>query len=99
MLDHYRYGSNCSVSAHGKAATRLDKQYADVRIIPRWRIQNAAAHHIMTPRLEHEAGANPIEFTEKMLTPFAHVRTVQSRSATRDYANGVAAGVGVDAEE
>jgi hypothetical protein len=34
-----------------------------------------------------------------MLTPLAHSRSVELRSAAYDYANGIAAGVGIYTEE
>jgi hypothetical protein len=51
-------------------------------------------------RLEHEAGADPVVFCEKVLATLQHGRANKRRNATAaDDSNGVAACVSVDTEE
>jgi hypothetical protein len=64
----------------------------------RW-IQDTAAHHIMPPRLKHEALAYPVIFPEKMQSFFHHILSFQYWAATGYHSDRIAAGVGIYTKE
>ena len=92
-------GADGSVPAHGQATAGFDEQNPNVVGGVCGRIQDAARHHVVAARLKHQAPANPVELPQKMLPFFAHVGPLQQGAAARDYPDGVATGVGVDAKE
>ena len=53
----------------------------------------------MSSWFKHQPGSYPVKFPEEVLPLFAHVLSLQLRAAFFYEANGVAAGVGVDAME
>jgi hypothetical protein len=53
----------------------------------------------MAARLEHQPGADPVEFAQEMRAAFQHGGALQPRAAAGNEADRVAAGVAVKARE
>ena len=86
--------------AHRQAAGGLDEEDRRVGIFGERRIEEAARHHVMTARLEHQPGADPVIFCEKVLAALQHGRAGKRRNATAAYdSDRIPACVSVDAEE
>ena len=67
--------------------------------VARRRIEDRARHHVVAARLEHQPGADPVEFGEEMRAPLHHRRALEQRPAAGDQPHRIAAGMAVDAEE
>jgi hypothetical protein len=87
------------VTAHGQAPRSLDEQHTDVTITARSRVQNAAGHHGVATRLEHQGSADPVKFPHEVLAPFSHAAANEVRPTFRYQSHRVATGVGIDANE
>lgn len=92
-------GADGAVAAHGQAAAGFDKQHRYVVFGVVGRIQDTARHHVVAARFKHQTFANPVVFAEKMLAFFAHVATFKNGAAAGYDADGIAAGVGINAEK
>jgi hypothetical protein len=87
------------MSTHGQTSAGFDKEDRNIILRVVRRIKNTSTHHIMTAGFKHEAFADPVEFPQEMLTLFIHGGADEGWSALLHEANGIAAGVGVDADE
>ncbi|GAB7553355.1 hypothetical protein NRB_28610 [Novosphingobium sp. 11B] len=88
-----------AVAAHRQAAAGLDEQDTDVvRGVDR-RIEEPTRHHVMTARLEAQAGPDPVETRQEILPPLGHRGALQQRRPARHEADGVTCRMTVDAEE
>src|SRR6266404_7822898 len=93
------HGANGAVTAHCETTTDLDKKDCDITVGARRRIQNRSGHQIMAARLVHKRRSHPVELTFEMGAPLDHARAAKCRRAATHYSDGIAAGMGVDAEE
>src|SRR5690606_6651722 len=89
------YGSHGSIAAHGQATTGLYKQDSKIVCGICWRVQDAAAHHIVSPGLEHQAFADPVELLYEMLAFFAHIGPYEVGSPTCNYTYRIPTGMGI----
>src|SRR5450631_1495659 len=62
-------------------------------------VKDAAAHHVMAPRLEHQPLPYPVVLLQEMLPLFTHVPARQHRTATRYQSHRVAAGMRIYAKK
>ena len=62
-------------------------------------MKNTATHHIMTPRLKHQALSDPIEFFEKVLSFVGNGFTNQNWSTRSDDSHWIATSVRIDTVE
>ena len=99
VLERHGHRSDGSVAAHRQAARGLDEQDRDVAIVARRWIQDRTRHHVVAARLEHQPGADPVILGEEMRPALHHRRALEQRAAAGDKADGIAAGMSVDAEE
>ena len=97
VFDTHGDGADGAMAAHRQAARGFNKQHRHIAISPRRRIKDRARHHVMPARFEHQTGADPVKLAQEMSALFQHVRALKSRTATRDKADRIAAGVPVDA--
>src|SRR5215475_12053941 len=70
-LDRHRHGADRAMAAHRQAAARLDEEDADIAIRARGGSEDAARHHVVAARLEHEPGTDPVVVGEEMLPALA----------------------------
>src|SRR6478736_3425386 len=99
VLKRHRYRSDGAVPAHRQAAGGFDEQERDIAIGARRRIENGARHDVVAARLEHQSGADPVEFGHEMRALFDHRGAVQLRAAAGHQPHRISAGMAVDAEE
>jgi hypothetical protein len=99
VLDPEGDHADRAVAAHGQAPAGFYEEYPAVAIGLRGRIEEPAGHHVVPPRLEHQAGPDPVEPRKKILPPRTHARAVEHRRPARDEADGITGRVSVDAEE
>ena len=72
LLDGDGHRADGAMATHRKTAGSFDKQHTDIAILPRWRIQDAARHLVMTARFEHQALADPIVVRDKIRAAGKH---------------------------
>ena len=99
VLQRDGHGADGAVAAHGQASRGLDEEDCEIGIRRDGRIEHRARHQVVAARLEHERPADPVVVAEEVLAPLAHGGAVERGSAARHHADGIAAGVAVDAEE
>ena len=92
-------GPDGAMAAHRKAARRFNKQYCNIIIIGRRIIEDRSRHHVMTTRLKHQPGADPVIFGQKMRPLFKHGRTVKFGSAAGNQTHRVAASMTINTKE
>ena len=99
FLDENGDRADGAMAAHGQAARGLDEEQRRVGIVTQRLVEDRARHDIVTARLEHEAGADPVVALEEILALLAHAGAVQRRAAPGHDAHRIAGRVGIDAEE
>ena len=99
VLDAHGDGADGAVAAHRQAARGLDEEHRHVAVGPGRRIEDRARHHVVAARLEHQAGADPVELAQEMRALLQHGGALEPRPAAGDQADRIAAGVAVDAGE
>jgi hypothetical protein len=98
-LQRHRHRADGAVAAHRQAAAGFDEDDAGVAIVASRGVEDAARHHVVAARLEHEPRADPVIVAHETLPPLAGIGGGQHRPAASDHPDRVAAGMGVDAEE
>ena len=88
----YVYDAAVTYSLDGHGARR-------VAVGSRRRVEDGTRHDVVAARLEHQPGADPVEFRQKMRPFLDHAGTVQDWPATGHQPYRIAAGMPVDAEE
>ena len=77
VLDRDGDGADGAVPAHGQAARGLDEQNPDVAVIATGRVEDAARHHRVAARLEHQRGSNPVVLGHEVLLSIEHAVAFQ----------------------
>ncbi len=87
------------MAAHRQTATGLYKKDGHIILRVMRRIKDAAAHHIVATRLEHQPLTDPVECGQEMLSFLAHVLSFQHGAATGNESHRVTTGMGVDTKK
>lgn len=100
-LDHpglHQHGGHPdgAVAAHRQAAGDLDEQHPPVRVRARRRLQDRPAHGGVSPRLEHQQGADPVQVFHEVAAPVGHGPAGNDADPAGDDPGRHALGVGVD---
>jgi hypothetical protein len=85
------------MAARRQAAARLGEENVDVGVRARRWIEETAAHHFVAARLEHEAGAYPVEASNEVVALLALRAALKNRRAAgptppKRYSNSRTAG-------
>jgi len=99
VLDDRRHRADRAMAAHGQTPRGLDEEEADVAVGAGRGVEDGARHHVVAARLEHEAGADPVEASEEVLPALEHGGALEDGHRAAGDPDGVPAGVAVDAEE
>ena len=99
LIERDRHRADRAVTAHRQATARLDEHDACVAILPRRGIKHRARHDVVSARLEHQPGPDPVELRDELRPPRARRRAFERGRAARDDPDRIAAGVGIDAEK
>src|SRR5690349_7188116 len=99
MFNSNRYRADGSMTTHRQTATGFNKQNANIIFRIGGRIQNAAAHHVVTAWLKHQPLSYPIKLPQKVLTLFTHVFTIQNWPSACNHSYRVSTSMRIDTEK